>query len=215
LGGTPGKRTSRALARSWLYPKYQDFERALLRSAAAWFAAGNYLRHPKYPYCLARCDDRPKSVILSEVADLSKEERARRHAAGGGFPHLRRVQIGRAGVWRHSVFQRGEREGRNPARDPSACFFRELLFAREHQGTFVLVSDEQSPLSWSAFTEPGAASPRGLLPHLLTLLPEPSLRPGGADQRAAAPVGDRGGRTARGLGGEYWNKYGLEGASPT
>ena len=45
-------------------------------------------------------------------------------------------------------------------------------YAREHQGALVLLSDDRSPVFWSASTEPGAASPRGLMPFLLTLLPE-------------------------------------------
>lgn len=47
-------------------------------------------------------------------------------------------------------------------------FFREALFAFEHDGIFVLLCDERSPVFYSD----GPKGPRGLMPFLLNLLPE-------------------------------------------
>lgn len=46
-------------------------------------------------------------------------------------------------------------------------FFRELLFALEHDGVFVLLSDDRSPV----FLRKGPQGDRGLLPVLLSILP--------------------------------------------
>ena len=64
MGGSGEKASSKALAKSWPYPKYQDFEAALQESATNWFTARHYPRHSKYPYCLARWDDWPRNIIL-------------------------------------------------------------------------------------------------------------------------------------------------------
>jgi hypothetical protein len=51
-------------------------------------------------------------------------------------------------------------------------FFRELIFAIENGGAFLLLSDERSP----TFHCRGPAGDRGLMPRLLELVPD-SLRP--------------------------------------
>jgi hypothetical protein len=104
-----------------------------------------------------------------------------------------------------SVFKNGDCDGRNPARELSACylhhlgrrywdllgrwgflngaastdstcvlvnhyqFFREVLFAVESGGTFVLLSDDRSP----TFFCHGPQGDRGLMPLLLGMVPEP------------------------------------------
>ena len=103
-----------------------------------------------------------------------------------------------------SVYQSGDCDGRNPARDFSLCylhhvgrlywelldkfgflegplsdekvciltqhyqFFRCVLFALAHNGLFVLLSDERSPV----FSCDGPQGRRGLLPFLLSFVPE-------------------------------------------
>jgi len=47
-------------------------------------------------------------------------------------------------------------------------FFREVLFALEHGGSFVLLSDERSPI----FYRTGPPGKRGLMPSLLALTPQ-------------------------------------------
>jgi hypothetical protein len=47
-------------------------------------------------------------------------------------------------------------------------FFRELLFALQHGGTFVLLCDQRSPIFYCE----GPQGERGLMPYLLELLPE-------------------------------------------
>jgi len=46
-------------------------------------------------------------------------------------------------------------------------FFKEAIFAFEHQGIFVLLCDERSPVFYSD----GPKGPRGVMPFLLSLLP--------------------------------------------
>ncbi len=106
-----------------------------------------------------------------------------------------------------SVFEKGDCDARNPARDFSLCylhhlgrtywellekhgflcgpmfkdstctlsnqyqFFREVLFALEKGGYFVLVTDERNP----AFHAHGPEGERGLVPLLLSFVPQ-SLR---------------------------------------
>ena len=103
-----------------------------------------------------------------------------------------------------SVFDAGDCDGRNPARDLNHCylnhigrlywgllgqhgfldgpvgsspicplalyyqFFRELLFAIESGGDFVLLFDERNP----SFFADGPGGKRGLMPFLTTLVPE-------------------------------------------
>jgi POLQ-like helicase len=106
-----------------------------------------------------------------------------------------------------SVFEAGDCDGRNPARDFSLCylnhlgrkywellskhgflagavgrnvtcvlssyyqFFREVIFALELSGSFVLLSDERNP----TFSCDGPHGRRGLMPFLLSMVPQPLL----------------------------------------
>jgi hypothetical protein len=47
-------------------------------------------------------------------------------------------------------------------------FFREIVFAFEHQGVFLLLCDERSPVFYSN----GPKGPRGVMPFLISLLPD-------------------------------------------
>lgn len=47
-------------------------------------------------------------------------------------------------------------------------FFREAIFAFEHQGVFLLLCDERSPV----FYTDGPKGPRGVMPFLISLLPD-------------------------------------------
>ena len=94
LGGSQGKPSSKALARTWPYPRHRDYEAQLQASAAAWFQARGYQTHSKYPYCLAGCADWPKNIILPEVAALIAAERAKREQAGEGFPFHKYIHHG-------------------------------------------------------------------------------------------------------------------------
>jgi len=47
-------------------------------------------------------------------------------------------------------------------------FFREAIFAFEHQGIFILLCDERSPVFYSH----GPRGPRGVMPFLVSLLPD-------------------------------------------
>lgn len=276
--------SSRSKAHQWPYPRHKEFESALQKTAAAWFAARDYRVHPRMPYLLANWADWDKNIIQLDVFKYIVEERQRR-STKIGFPlhkfihhglssqamlfnlvgplivsqdlaplaeAFRRENIfwpeGKASasleyenrnvfnedsgqptsidliiqdetgkprifveaklVEREfggcSVFTAGDCDGRNPAQDFQTCylhfierryweilekhgflngpigraatcilathyqFFREVLFALELGGAFVLLSDERNP----TFACPNSAGKRGLVPLLLSFVPE-------------------------------------------
>lgn len=106
--------------------------------------------------------------------------------------------------------QHGFLEG--PLRTDSTCilachyqFFRELLFAVEKGGTFVLLSDERSP----TFHCQGPQGERGLMPFLADLVPQ-RLRPrvGSISVQHVVEAIERSGRHS--WVGEFKQKYGLQ-----
>lgn len=83
-------------------------------------------------------------------------------------------------------------------------FFREIIFAFEHQGIFVLLCDERSPV----FYTDGPNGPRGVMPFLVGLLPE-NLRQRVSYvtvQELVAEIGRAGGHEWL---PEFESKYGL------
>lgn len=281
--------SSRARARTWLYPRHREFEKELWKAASAWFEVRAYTVRPKSPYILAKRKQWEQNIILPEVATYVREEQGWRKARGQGFPLHRYIHHGlssqamifnlvgplivakdlvplrqaftRQGVaWPErggsasfeyqdravfnedtgqptsidlvlkdgndqprlfvegklvekefggcSVFEAGDCDGRNPAHDFSLCylhhlgrrywelldknsflsgvigqnatcilasyyqFFREVVFALELGGSFVLLSDERNP----TFSCDGPQGKRGLMPFLLSLVPQ-SVRP--------------------------------------
>lgn len=77
--------SSRSLAYTWPYPRHKDYERQLQKAAQAWFENKGYPVHPKMPYLLDSWDNWPRNIILPEVAEFVKKERAER-ATVKGFP---------------------------------------------------------------------------------------------------------------------------------
>jgi hypothetical protein len=77
--------SSRSLAYSWPYPRHKSFEKQLRTAAQNWYTDKGYPVHPKMPYILDRWDNWPRNIILPEIADYVKEERAKR-ATIKGFP---------------------------------------------------------------------------------------------------------------------------------
>lgn len=86
--------SSRELAKSWPYPRHRNFENALRKAAAAWFAAKGFPIHPVYPYCLASWDDWPKNIIEPSVAAYIEKIRTARAERGEGFPLHKYVHHG-------------------------------------------------------------------------------------------------------------------------
>lgn len=77
--------SSRSLASTWPYPRHKTFEKRLRTAAQNWFKNKGYPVHPKMPYILDSWDNWPRNIILPEVSDYIKKERAER-ATVKGFP---------------------------------------------------------------------------------------------------------------------------------
>jgi hypothetical protein len=280
--------SSGARARTWPCPRHREFEKELRKTASAWFNDKGFAVSARYPYILADRQEWSQNIILPEVAQYIREERARREAQRQGFPLHKYIHHGlssqamlfnlvgplivakdlgplrqaftRQGVaWPEgevsasfeyedrtvfnedtgqptsidlvlkdgsgqprlfvegklvekefggcSVFEGGDCDGRNPAHDFSLCylhhlgrrywelldkhgflagaivqnvtcilasyyqFFREVIFALELGGSFVLLSDERNP----TFSCDGPQGKRGLMPFLLSLVPQSVL----------------------------------------
>jgi hypothetical protein len=314
--------SSRAKHRARPYPRYSRFERGLQESAAAWFRANEFPVSDRRPYILAAWKDWTSNIIVPEVAQYVRDERAARKGErkrfplhrfihhglssqamlfnllgplllrddlvalkgvlaeagipwpegrvtasfeyddrqvfnedtgqptsvdlvikGDGEPHLfveaKLVERGFGGC---SVFEKGDCDGRNPAKDFSLCylhglgrkywellekhgflsgsiledttcilcnqyqFFREVLFALELGGCFVLVTDERNP----AFHVAGPGGERGLAPLLLSLVPLP-LRDHMADISIQQMVSAIKATGRHKWIGQFEEKYGLVG----
>jgi len=78
--------SSRSKAKTWPYPRHAAFEETLHKSNAAWFAARGYAVIGRMPYLLEQWEDWPRNIILPEVAEYIRSERASRTKMGVGFP---------------------------------------------------------------------------------------------------------------------------------
>lgn len=78
--------SSRALARTWAYPRHDDFERPLRAAAEAWFAGKGYACQPKKPYILDSWDQWPQNLIDRRLEQYVAAERRLREPEGRGFP---------------------------------------------------------------------------------------------------------------------------------
>lgn len=83
-------------------------------------------------------------------------------------------------------------------------FFREVLFALEHQGIFILLCDERSPV----FYTDGPQGPRGVMPFLTGLLPG-RLRPFVSYVTVQELVAEIDASARHEWLGEFKKKYGL------
>jgi hypothetical protein len=61
---TKRKDSSRALARTWPYPRRVRFQREMRQTAARYFAGRNLPVDQKHPFILARYPDWPQNIIL-------------------------------------------------------------------------------------------------------------------------------------------------------
>jgi len=88
-------KNSRALARTWPYPRYEPFERELRQTAADWFKVKGFPVHRRYPFVLDDLKNWRRNIILSEVADYIEHERKRRQQeTKQGFPLHKYVHHG-------------------------------------------------------------------------------------------------------------------------
>jgi hypothetical protein len=72
----PAPKSSKGLAKSWPYERRQQYEDLLRAAAKEWFAARGLCTHPKYPYCLHDWAQWPENIILREVVDYIKQQKA-------------------------------------------------------------------------------------------------------------------------------------------
>ncbi len=278
-------KNSRQLARTWPYPRHNQFIKHLKMAAKDWFETHECKVHPTYTYCLAEWNDWHRNIILPEVAEYIEDIRNKRASNNQSFPlhdyihhglssqallfnligplivrgdlePLRNALYSNGLTWPGSseqafleyedrsvfnedlgqptsidlvignpeilgslfieckfvetefggctVFKRGDCDGVNPSSKFSRCylhyigrrywtllekhgflesslstesmcvlashyqFFREVLFALEKGGTFILLSDNRSP----TFYYEGNGEERGLMPFLLEFVPQ-------------------------------------------
>lgn len=60
---------SRQLARSWPYPRYNDFRKKVENAATAWFDEKEFARSSNYSYLLDKWENWRNNIILPEVVD--------------------------------------------------------------------------------------------------------------------------------------------------
>ncbi len=281
---TSKESNSRRLARTWPYPRHNDFVRLLREAATVWFKDHRYVTNDQMSYCLDKWENWRHNIIIPEVARYIAETKKECNGQSKPFPLHKYVHHGlssqamcfnllgplvvqgdlsplkiacesagvnwpadiadpqfeyekrdvfkedagqptsidfvmkdRTGTPRIfiecklveqefggcSVFAAGDCDGRNPVGDYSGCylhyigrrywellekhgfipsmkterqcvlaihyqFFRELIFSLEHDGVFILLSDERSPV----FHCKGNGTPRGIMPFLTQFVPD-------------------------------------------
>ncbi len=73
---TVAPKSSKALAKTWPYPRHHQYEVLLRTAAAHWFASHSLRTHPKYPYCLHDWTQWPQNIILPEVVAYIEQQKA-------------------------------------------------------------------------------------------------------------------------------------------
>ena len=69
-------KSSKALAKTWPYPRKQQYEDKLRKAATQWFANRDLRTHPKYSYCLHDRAQWPQNIILPEVVAYIEQQKA-------------------------------------------------------------------------------------------------------------------------------------------
>ncbi|MEZ5358381.1 MAG: hypothetical protein R3F48_06075 [Candidatus Zixiibacteriota bacterium] len=67
-------KSSKQLAKSWPYRRYNEFERELRDAAAKWFSKNKYATNTRMPYCLKSHGDWPQNIICEEVANYIHQQ---------------------------------------------------------------------------------------------------------------------------------------------
>jgi len=275
---------SRQLAKTWPFPRYRAYQKAMRKIATEWFDKKDLPRNAKYSFVLDKWEHWPQNMVLPEVAEYIARCRTECEAAGKPFPLHKYLHHGLSSqamafnlvgplivrndyqpltdaleavgvrcdkqicdaVFEYedrqifnedsgqptsidivlkngdglpfifveskmmepefggcTVLSAGDCSGQNPLPEKSGCylhhigrkywtlaeeygiaklaknegmcilaiyyqFFRELLFALEHDGIFVLLHDERSPV----FHCEASGVNRGLMPTLMKYVPE-------------------------------------------
>ena len=90
----PQSKSSRALARTWPYPRYEPFERELRQTAKDWFKDKGFPVHRRYAFVLDDLKNWRRNIILSDVGDYIESEMLRRQKNRQGFPLHKYVHHG-------------------------------------------------------------------------------------------------------------------------
>lgn len=78
--------SSRALARTWPYPRHRRFVEAVREAASTWFKSKGFGVNKRYPYILAKWEDWPKNIILPQVAAYIQKSAEAQRQEGLNFP---------------------------------------------------------------------------------------------------------------------------------
>jgi len=74
---------SKALAKTWLYKRYKEFEAELRNSSIRWLQEKGFKAH--LPYCLDSLVNWPKNIICLDVLEYIQEEN-RKNPGKEAFP---------------------------------------------------------------------------------------------------------------------------------
>lgn len=80
------KKSSRAKAREWPYPRYRIFRKQVQEAAKDWFFNQGFPTHSKYPYILDSYDNWQKNIILPEVSSYIVKQRKDALSQGNNYP---------------------------------------------------------------------------------------------------------------------------------
>ena len=69
-------KSSKALTKTWPYPRQQQYADMPRKAAAQWFADRGLCTHPKYSYCLHDWTQWPQNIILPEVVAHIEQQKA-------------------------------------------------------------------------------------------------------------------------------------------
>jgi hypothetical protein len=78
----------------WIFPRHHEYERALRKSAAAWFTAKGFSVSERYQYILANRNDWHQNIILSEVTAYIETQKAESERHKRNFPLHRWIHHG-------------------------------------------------------------------------------------------------------------------------
>jgi len=77
---------SRQLAKTWPFPRYGPYQRAMRETATAWFDQKGLPRDSRYSFILDAWDHWPQNMVLPEVAEYIQECKVQCENEGKPFP---------------------------------------------------------------------------------------------------------------------------------
>jgi hypothetical protein len=77
---------SHQLAKTWTFPRYAAYQKAMRKTATAWFVEKDLPRHSRYSFILDKREHWPLNMILPEVAEYIKRCKAECETVKTSFP---------------------------------------------------------------------------------------------------------------------------------